>query len=101
VRFAQHFCTEKLLVVNSIFNTNKLQLPLLTSVKVINTGKTFSVVLFYCSSETAASYNFFFNSLYSKMFTDSITDPEVIIENQTAGLILLIDIYNSILNSQL
>jgi len=67
-----------LLVVNGTFNTNELRLPLLTSVGITNTGKTFPVALSYCSGETVESYNFFFEFLRSEVFVDGVADPGVI-----------------------
>jgi hypothetical protein len=67
-----------LLVVDGTFNTNKLRLPLLTSIGITNTGKTFPIALSYCPGETAASYNFFFESLRSEVFVDGVADPGVI-----------------------
>lgn len=101
VRFAQRFCAGKLLVVYGTFNTNELRLPLLTSVGITNTGKTFPVALSYCPGETAASYNFFFESLRSEIFTDGVADPGVIMGDQAAGLISSMDTYDSMPNSQL
>jgi len=101
VRFAQRFCAGKLLVVDGTFNTNELRLPLLTSVGVTNTGKTFPVALSYCPGETAASYNFFFESLRSEVFTDGVADPGVIMGDQAAGLISSMDTHDSMPNSRL
>ena len=65
-------------MVDGTFNTNKLRLPLLTSVGIIGTGKIFPVPLSYCPGETAASYNFFFESLRSEVFIDGVADPGVV-----------------------
>lgn len=101
VRFAQRFCAGKLLVVNGTFNTNELRLPLLTSVGIINTGKTFPMALSYCPGETAASYNFFFKSLRSEVFINGVADPRMVMGDQAAGLISSINAYDSMPNSQL
>jgi hypothetical protein len=63
IRFTQRFIAGKLLIINGIFNTNKLRLPLLISVGITNSGKTFPCASSYCLSETAESYNFFFQTL--------------------------------------
>jgi hypothetical protein len=63
IRFIQRFIVSKLLIINSTFNTNKLRLLLLISVSIINNNKTFLYVSSYCLSETAESYNFFFQTL--------------------------------------
>lgn len=63
VRFAQRFCAGKLLVVDGTFDANELRLTLPTSIGVTSTGKTFPVALLYCPGETAASRNFFFETL--------------------------------------
>jgi hypothetical protein len=60
IRRAQRFIAKKLLVINSTFNTNKLRLPLLIGVSIINNSKTFPCASSYYLSETAESYNFFF-----------------------------------------
>jgi hypothetical protein len=63
IRFAQHFIAGKLLVVDNTFNTNKLRLPLLINMSIINSDKTFFYILSYCSDETAKSYHYFFQIL--------------------------------------
>jgi MULE transposase domain len=63
IRFTQRFIAGKLLVINGTFNTNKLRLPLLINVSIINSGKTFPCASNYCLSETAESYDFFFQTL--------------------------------------
>ena len=78
IRFAQRFIAGKLFVVDGIFNINKLRLPLLISVGVINSGKTFLYALSYCSGETAESYDFFFQILREEMWID-YCEPAVIL----------------------
>jgi hypothetical protein len=41
IRFGQRFIAGKVLIVDGTFNTNKLRMPLLVGVGVINFGKTF------------------------------------------------------------
>jgi hypothetical protein len=63
IRLTQRFIADKLLVINNTFNTNKLRLPLLISIDITNSGKTFPCASSYCSGETAESYDFFFQIL--------------------------------------
>ena len=79
MKFTQRFYIGKLVVINGTFNTNKLRLPLLTSVGITNTGKTFPIALLYYPGEIVVSYNFFFESLRSEVFVNSVTDLRVII----------------------
>lgn len=63
VRLTQRFIAGKLLVIDSTFNTNKLRLPLLISIGITNSSKTFPCTSSYCPGETAESYDFFFQIL--------------------------------------
>jgi MULE transposase domain len=94
-------CVGKLLVVDGTFNTNELRLPLLTSIGITNTGSSFPIALSYCPGETAASYNFFFESLRQEVFVDGVAEPGVVMGDQAAGLISSIDAYDSMPHSQL
>ena len=101
ILLAQRFCAGQLLVVDGTFNTNKLRLPLLTSIGITNTGKSFPIALSYCPGETAASYDFFFESLRSEVFNQGVSEPGVVLGDQAAGLISSIDVHDSMPNSQL
>ena len=70
VRLTQRFITSKLLVVDGIFNTNKLRLPLFINIDITNSGKIFPCALSYCLGETAESYDFFFQTLREEMWVD-------------------------------
>ena len=63
VRLTQRFIARKLLIIDDTFNTNKLRLPLLINVGIINSSKTFPCASSYCPGETAESYDFFFQTL--------------------------------------
>jgi len=63
IRFTQRFIASKLFIVDNTFNINKLRLPLLVSMGIINSSKTFPYALSYCPGETVESYNFFFQIL--------------------------------------
>ena len=76
-------------------------MPLLTGISITNTNKTFPVALSYCPGETAKSYNFFFETLRNEIFVEDIIEPGVVIGDQAAGLISLIETYDSMPNSQL
>lgn len=60
---AQRFMSSWLLVIDGTFNTNKLRLPLLVAVGVLNSGSTFPVAFSYCPSESAESLGFVWQAL--------------------------------------
>jgi MULE transposase domain len=100
IRLAQRFIAEKLLIVNSTFNTNKLRLPFLIGVGITNNGKTFPYALSYCPGETAKSYNFFFQTLRQEIWIDCYK-PIIILRDQSARLISAINSLRNVPYSQL
>jgi hypothetical protein len=101
IRFGQRFIAGKVLLVDGTFNTNKLRMPLLVGVGIINSGKTFPQAYSYCPGETAESYEFFFEVLREEVFVDDILDPAVIMGDQAAGLIKAVDVLEAVPNSVL
>jgi hypothetical protein len=60
---AKRFVSGWLLVIDGTFNTNKLRLPLLVIVGVLNTGDTFPVAFSFCPSESKDAFDFVWESL--------------------------------------
>ena len=58
--FTQCFIIGKLFIIDSIFNINKLHLPLLINIDIINSGKIFLYILSYYPGKIVESYDFFF-----------------------------------------
>jgi hypothetical protein len=66
-------------VINDTFNTNKLRLPLLEAVGVLNINITFPVVFSYYLSELAESIGFFWESLKAECFIKGVAPPQIIL----------------------
>jgi hypothetical protein len=86
------------LVVDGTYNINKLRMPLLIKVGITNSNKTFPLAYSYCPGETTKSYDFFFEILGEEVFFNDILDPTIIIGDQAAGLIKVVNVLGSILN---
>jgi hypothetical protein len=56
-------------------------MPLLVSVGIINSGKTFPQAYSYCPGEIIKSYEFFFKVLREEVFVDDILNPAVIMRD--------------------
>src|SRR5436309_13870727 len=67
------------MIIDDTFNTNTLRLPLLISVGITNSGKTFPTGFSYCPSESTESYQFFFQSMKETAFIGEIQLPRVIV----------------------
>jgi hypothetical protein len=65
IRFGQRFTAGKVLIEDGTCKTNKLRMPLLVSVEMTKSGKTFPLAYSYCPGETAESFDFFFETLES------------------------------------
>jgi MULE transposase domain len=72
VALAQRFVAGFVYVVNGTFNTDSLRLPLLITVGITNSGKTFLIAFSYCPSESKESYDFFFQSFKEEVFAGDI-----------------------------
>ena len=90
-----------MLIINNTYNTNKLRIPLLIGVRITNSNKTFPLAYSYYPGETAESYDFFFEILGKEVFFNDILNPTIVIRNQAAGLIKVINILDSIPNGVL
>ena len=55
---AQRFVADWVIIIDGTFNTNKLRLPLLIYVGVLNTNKTFSVAFSFYLSKSAEYFGF-------------------------------------------
>ena len=67
------------MIIDDTFNTNALRLPLLISVGITNSGKTFPTGFSYCPSESTESYQFFFQET---AFVGEIQLPKVVVGDQ-------------------
>jgi hypothetical protein len=83
---AQRFVSSWLLVIDGTFNTNKLRLPLLVAVGVLNSGSTFPVAFSYCPSESAESLGFVWQALKEECFVGDLPGPRVILGDWAGGL---------------
>lgn len=86
IRLARRFASGYLIETDATFNTNQLNLPLSTLVRVTNTLQTFTVAYCYITSESAESFLFLFDYLKDLMFHDACPDPGVILGDFAAGL---------------
>jgi MULE transposase domain len=89
---AQRFIADWAIIIDGTFNTNKLRLPLLVCMGVLNTNKTFPVAFSFCPSESAESIGFIWECLKAECFIDGIYAPRIVIGDWAAGLIASIPI---------
>jgi hypothetical protein len=81
IRLGQRFITSKVLIINGTFNTNKLKIPLLVDIGIINSNKTFPQIYSYYPGEIIKSYEFFFKVLRKEVFINDILKPTIIMED--------------------
>ena len=84
---AQRFIADWLIIIDGIFNINKLDLPLFVIVGVLSTGQTFPVAFSYCPAESTKSISFVQDYLKQEYFTGDIPLPRIILGDQAADLI--------------
>ena len=63
LKAAKRFVSGFLLVIDGTFNTNDLRFPLLITVGVLNTDRTFPVDFSFCPSESREAFGFVWESL--------------------------------------
>ena len=78
-----------------------MQILLLISIDITNLGKTFPLALSYYFSKTVELYNFFFWYLCKEVWVDNTLEPAILMGNQVANLIKVVDILHSVLKSKL
>ena len=61
IYLAQRFVAGFVTIIDGTFNTNALRLPLLISMGITNSGRTFPTGFSYCPLESTESYQFFSN----------------------------------------
>jgi hypothetical protein len=84
---AKRFVSGWLLVIDSTFNANKLRLPLLVIVGVLNTGNIFPEAFSFCPSESRETFDFIWESLKEECFTPNIPPPRVVLGDWAQGLV--------------
>jgi hypothetical protein len=99
IRFGQRFIADKVLTVDDTFNTNKLRMLLFVEVEITNFEKFFFQIYSYCPGETAKLYEFFFKVLREEIFVNNILDSAVVMRDQAAGLIKIINILKTVFNN--
>jgi hypothetical protein len=57
-----------MMIIDGIFNTNVLRLPLLAAVGVSNSGATFPLAFSYCPFKSEDAFGFFFDSMKEMVF---------------------------------
>ena len=62
IQASRRFISDALLVIDGTFNTKNLRMPLLVAVGVLNSGRTFPAAFPFTQSESAESYEFFFEA---------------------------------------
>jgi hypothetical protein len=77
--YSKRFIADHVLLINEIFETNKLSLMLLMIVGVTATNKNFSAAYSFTKSEAAISFNFLFNSFKHFVFGNDITELKVVL----------------------
>lgn len=77
-------------VVDATFNTNKVKMPIIVAVGVLNNGKTFPIAFSYCRAEDHESYSFFWASL-KKHWPPGTVQPVIIISDQAGAILSSID----------
>jgi len=80
------------LIIDGIFNINKDRLPLLITIDILNSGKTFPACFSYCPSESTESFAFVWESLKEECFKSdgnlsASPYPRVFLGDQAAGLL--------------
>ncbi|OQU95193.1 hypothetical protein CLAIMM_01436, partial [Cladophialophora immunda] len=63
LKATSRFVAGSVCIIDVTFNINRLRMPMIIAVSVLNTGKTFPVAFSFCPSENHASYSFFWESL--------------------------------------
>ena len=81
------FIANKIILIDGIFETNKLDLMLLVAIGIINTNKNFPAAYSFAKSEAVILFNFLFNSFRHFVFGNDIAEPRVVLADQAAGLI--------------
>jgi hypothetical protein len=90
ITYGKRFLANEIMLIDSTFKINRLGLVLLVVVRVINTGRNFLTTYSFARSEAKGSFNFIFNSLRRFIFINDITEAQIMLRDQAAGLITLI-----------
>ncbi|KIW89890.1 uncharacterized protein Z519_09319 [Cladophialophora bantiana CBS 173.52] len=87
---AARFIAGSVCIIDATFNTNKLRMPMIVAVGVLNTNKTFPVAFSFCPSENHASYTFFWESLKLHL-PERVVAPAVVISDQAKAILSSIE----------
>jgi hypothetical protein len=66
-------------VINNTFNINKLRLPLLVLVNILNINKTFLAAFSFYLFKSAESIDFIWESIKAECFINGVLPPHVVI----------------------
>jgi MULE transposase domain len=78
----QRFCLEFVAIIDATFNTNRLRMPFIQIIRIINTGKSFPALFSFAMSESKLAFNFIFETSRDLIFTgQNVTEPGVIISD--------------------
>ena len=90
IEAARRFVSDFVLIIVGTFNTNKLKLPLLIAVGILNSGKTFPVAFEWCPGESRELFAFFWECINSYCFDKpgdvKVVPMRVVLGDQAAGL---------------
>jgi hypothetical protein len=92
ITYTKRFITDQMLLINKTFEINQLRMILLVIVGITFINKNFPAAYNFAKSETAVSFNFLFDNFRYFVFSNDIAEPQVILVDQTAGLIAVMPI---------
>lgn len=92
IGLAQRFLPGFLFLIDGTFNTNKLNLVLISVVGINNLGLSFPVVVSFARTESKACFDFVFKAMNEWIFKPvtlqtELPPPQVCLSDQAAGLI--------------
>ncbi|OQV08491.1 MULE transposase domain-containing protein [Cladophialophora immunda] len=90
LKATSRFVAGSVCIIDATFNINRLRMPIIVAVGVLNIGKTFPVAFSFCPSENHDSYTFFWESLKLHLPEGSVA-PAVIISDQAKAIHLSIN----------
>jgi hypothetical protein len=68
-------------MIDATFNINKKRLPLLITVGVINSGKTFFIAFSFYLFKSGPVFEFFFKYLSEEYFINRVIESKIVFRN--------------------
>ena len=86
VDLMRRFCSGHVYQIDATFATNKLRIPMMTSVGLTNEGTNLPCMVGYVPGETTDAYSFFIGIGNSEIFGEAILEPDVYLIDGSASM---------------